>query len=43
MKSYGNSKSVLALVTLISIFVMQESISAVDLGSKACKTWEVLE
>ena len=43
MKSYGKSKLVLALTTLISIFLVQESVFAVDFGSKTCKMWEVLE
>ena len=43
MKSYGNPKLVLALSTLIGMFLMQESVFAVDLGSKACKMWDVLE
>ena len=43
MKSYGTPKLVLVLAALIPTFLMQESISVVDLGSKTCKMWEVLE
>jgi len=43
MKSYGNSKSTLALAMLIPVFLIQESVFAVDLGSKTCRMWEVLD
>ncbi|UCE48083.1 MAG: DUF5060 domain-containing protein, partial [Phycisphaerales bacterium] len=43
MKSYGKSKLVLVLATLIPTFLMQKSISGADLGNRTCKMWEVLE